>query len=42
MRLESMVAMASFEIPLDFIRKYVSSALDVLIHLQRLTDAPEK
>jgi pilus assembly protein CpaF len=42
MRLESMVAMASFEIPLDFIRKYVSSALDVLIHLQRLTDGTRK
>jgi pilus assembly protein CpaF len=42
MRLESMVAMASFEIPLDFIRKYVSSAIDVLIHLQRLTDGTRK
>ena len=42
MRLESMVAMARFEIPLDFIRKYVSSALDVLIHLQRLTDGTRK
>lgn len=42
MRLESMVAMASFEIPLEFIRKYVSSAIDVLIHLQRLTDGTRK
>ena len=42
MRLESMVAMASFEMPLDFIRKYVSSAIDVLIHLQRLTDGTRK
>jgi pilus assembly protein CpaF len=42
MRLESMVAMASFEIPLEFIRRYVSSAIDVLIHLQRLTDGTRK
>jgi pilus assembly protein CpaF len=42
MRLESMVSMTSFDIPLDFIRKYVSSAIDILIHLERLTDGTRK
>ena len=42
MRLESMVSMVSFDIPLDFVRKYVSSALDILIHLERLTDGTRK
>jgi pilus assembly protein CpaF len=42
MRLESMVSMVSFDIPVDFIRKYVSSAIDVLIHLERLTDGTRK
>ena len=42
MRLESMVSMVSFDIPLDFVRKYVSSAIDVLIHLERLTDGTRK
>ncbi len=42
MRLESMVSMVGFDIPVDFIRKYVSSAIDVLIHLERLTDGTRK
>jgi pilus assembly protein CpaF len=42
MRLETMVAMANFDIPLDFVRRYVSSALDVIIHLARLTDGTRK
>ena len=42
MRLESMVSMVNFDIPLDFVRKYVSSAIDVLIHLERLTDGTRK
>ena len=42
MRLETMVAMANFEIPLDFVRRYVSSAIDIIIHLARLTDGTRK
>jgi len=42
MRLESMVSMVNFDIPIDFVRKYVSSAIDVLIHLERLTDGTRK
>jgi pilus assembly protein CpaF len=37
-----MVSMVGFDIPVDFIRKYVSSAIDVLIHLERLTDGTRK
>jgi len=37
-----MVSMVNFDIPLDFVRKYVSSAIDVLIHLERLTDGTRK
>jgi pilus assembly protein CpaF len=42
MRLETMVAMANFEIPSDFLRHYISSAIDVVIHLARLTDGSRK
>jgi pilus assembly protein CpaF len=42
MRLETMVAMAKFEIPIDFMRRYVSSAIDVIIHVARLTDGTRK
>ncbi|MFW6082149.1 MAG: CpaF family protein, partial [Desulfosalsimonas sp.] len=42
MRLETMVAMANFEIPSDFLRRYISSALDVIIHVSRLTDGTRK
>jgi pilus assembly protein CpaF len=42
MRLEAMVAMANLEIPGDFLRKYISSALDVVIHVNRLTDGTRK
>jgi pilus assembly protein CpaF len=42
MRLESMVAMANFDMPGDFMRKYISSALDVVIQLARLTDGTRK
>ena len=41
-RLESMVAMANLEIPSEFIRKYVSSAIDVLIQVARLVDGRRK
>lgn len=42
MRLETMVAMANFEIPSEFLRRYISSAIDVVIHLARLTDGSRK
>ena len=42
MRLETMVAMANFDIPSEFLRRYISSAIDVVIHLSRLTDGNRK
>jgi pilus assembly protein CpaF len=42
MRLETMVAMANFDIPAEFVRKYISSAIDVVVHLARLTDGTRK
>ena len=42
LRLETMVAMANFDIPSDFIRRYVNSALDVVIQLSRMTDGSRK
>jgi pilus assembly protein CpaF len=37
-----MVAMANFDIPSEFLRRYISSAIDVVIHLARLTDGTRK
>ncbi|MBL7204718.1 MAG: CpaF family protein [Desulfobacteraceae bacterium] len=42
MRLETMVAMANFEIPTEFLRKYISSAIDIIIQVARLTDGSRK
>ncbi len=42
MRLETMVTMANLDIPLEFLRRYISSALDVVIHLARLPDGTRK
>ena len=42
MRLETMVAMANFDIPSEFLRRYISSAMDVIIHIARLTDGTRK
>jgi pilus assembly protein CpaF len=42
MRLETMIAMANFDIPAHFVRRYVSSALQVIVHLERLTDGTRK
>ena len=42
MRLETMVAMANFDIPSDFLRRFISSAINVIIHLARLTDGSRK
>ena len=42
MRLETMVAMANFEIPSEFLRRFISSAIDVVLHLARLSDGTRK
>jgi pilus assembly protein CpaF len=42
MRLETMVAMANFDIPVDFLRRYISSALTVIIQLARLADGSRR
>jgi pilus assembly protein CpaF len=41
-RLETMVAMANLEIPSDFIRRYISSALNVIIQVSRFVDGRRK
>jgi pilus assembly protein CpaF len=42
MRLETMVAMAGLNIPTKFVRHYITSALDILVHTSRLTDGSRK
>lgn len=42
MRLETMVAMANFDIPSEFLRRFISSAIDVIIQVQRLVDGTRK
>jgi pilus assembly protein CpaF len=42
LRLETMVAMANFDIPSEFLRRYISSAIDVIVHVSRLTDGTRK
>ena len=42
MRLETMVAMANFDIPSEFLRRYISSAINIIIHVARLTDGTRK
>jgi len=42
MRLETMVAMTGMDIPSEFMRKYISSALDVVIQVARLPDGSRK
>jgi pilus assembly protein CpaF len=41
-RLETMVAMADLEIPSEFIRRYISSAINVIIQVARLVDGKRK
>ena len=41
-RLEMMVTMAGFEVPLPVIRKYVSSAIRLLVHVSRLKGGARK
>jgi pilus assembly protein CpaF len=42
MRLETMVAMANLEIPTEFMRRYISSAIHVIIQVSRLSDGRRK
>lgn len=42
MRVETMVAMTGLEIPSEFLRKYITSALHVIIQIARLTDGTRK
>ena len=42
MRLETMVAMTRLDIPLEFMRRFIASAIDVVIHVARLSDGTRK
>jgi len=42
MRLETLVALTGLSIPTTFIRRYVSSALNIIIHLNRMMDGSRK
>ncbi len=42
MRLETMVAMAKVDIPSEFLRRYISSAVHIIIQLSRLADGSRK
>jgi pilus assembly protein CpaF len=42
MRLETMVAMANLEIPSQFLRRFIASALNVIIQVSRLADGRRK
>ncbi|MFN2236589.1 MAG: CpaF family protein [Anaerolineales bacterium] len=41
-RIETMVLMAGFELPLRAIREQVSSAIDLVVHMERLRDGTRK
>jgi pilus assembly protein CpaF len=42
MRLETMVSMAHLDIPSEFMRKFIASAIHILVHLSRLADGTRK
>jgi len=42
LRLETMVAMTNFEIPSKSVKKYISSAIDVILQVARLADGSRK
>ncbi|MDA3789360.1 MAG: CpaF family protein [Desulfobacula sp.] len=42
MRLETMVAMANFDIPSEFVRRFISSAIDIVIQVSRMVDGNRK
>jgi pilus assembly protein CpaF len=41
-RLETMIAMANLEIPSEFLRKYISSAINVIVQVARMLDGRRK
>ena len=41
-RVETMVAMANFDIPSEFLRRFISSAIDIVIQVARLADGKRK
>ena len=41
-RIETMVLMAGFDLPMNAIRQQVASALDLIVHLERLEDGTRK
>jgi len=41
-RLETMVAMANFDIPSEFLRRFISSAIHIVIQVSRLADGKRK
>lgn len=41
-RLETMILMAGIEIPVKAIREYIENAIDIVIHIQRLSDGKRK
>jgi len=42
MRLETMVAMANLDIPSQFLRRYISSAIDVIVQVSRMVDGKRR
>ena len=42
MRLETMVAMANFDIPSEFVRRFISSAIHIVIQVSRMVDGGRK
>jgi len=42
MRLETQVAMANLDIPTVFIRRFISSAIDIVVHTERFADGRRK
>jgi pilus assembly protein CpaF len=42
MRLETMVAMANMDIPSDFMKRFISSAIQVIVQVARLADGRRK
>jgi pilus assembly protein CpaF len=42
MRIETMVNMAGFNLPSDYIKKFISSAIDVVVQVERLVDGSRK
>jgi pilus assembly protein CpaF len=41
-RVETMVAMTGFDIPSTFLRHYISSAIDIIVHTSRLSDGTRR